>query len=364
MNFCTNCGASLGLGRFCTNCGTQVAPAVEPTVDQAPHAGADATVGPRAPEESPAEQTVVRMPAVQPDSSTGSRYPLFADELPTHAGERADAQGFGVIPPWTPPEPSAPVAAAAAPGAAGGAPPPEEPPGRDRGSRAGWIVSAVLLLLLCAVSVAWLMGRDGDDVADASGSDTSQGTDDGGSGSDDSGQGSGTDEAPPPPEGQPEDLAGSATASGPSPVPPSTDFAGNRMSYPPANMLDDDPESAYRIEGDASGTSVTLDLPEEATIHEVGLVNGYAKSDTSSDGKQIDWYAKNRRILEVEWIFDDGTTVSQTLKETTDLQTISVDGAVTESIELRLTEVSPPGKGKLSKDVTAISSVLLRGSAS
>ena len=43
------------------------------------------------------------------------------------------------------------------------------------------------------------------------------------------------------------------------------------------------------------------------------------------------------------------------------LQTIAVDEVRTSTISLRILEVSPPGAGALSKNVTAISDVLLRG---
>ena len=56
----------------------------------------------------------------------------------------------------------------------------------------------------------------------------------------------------------------------------------------------------------------------------VGLINGYAKVGQDSGGL-LDWYAGNRRILEVEWTFDDGTVVSQPLSETASMQTITLN---------------------------------------
>ena len=85
-------------------------------------------------------------------------------------------------------------------------------------------------------------------------------------------------------------------------------------------------------------------LPEEAEISEVGLVNGYAKQDTSGS-RSVDWYALNRKILKVEWVFDDGTTISQDLRTEPVLQTIVVDKVRTSTISLRILEVSPPGAG-------------------
>ena len=76
---------------------------------------------------------------------------------------------------------------------------------------------------------------------------------------------------------------------GPKPLAPGTDLDGNRVSYPPQNMLDDDLATAYRIQGDASGATITFTLPRESVISEVGMVNGYAKKD-STNGRTVDWY--------------------------------------------------------------------------
>ena len=96
------------------------------------------------------------------------------------------------------------------------------------------------------------------------------------------------------------------------------------MTYPPANMLDDDTTTAYRMPGDASGSTITFVLPKEAVISEVGLINGYAKKDRAGN-RTVDWYAKNRKILEVEWLFDDGSSVVQNLRTEPVLQTIVVE---------------------------------------
>ena len=60
------------------------------------------------------------------------------------------------------------------------------------------------------------------------------------------------------------------------------------------------------------------------------------------------------------WEFDDGTTVSQDLDETRDLQTVEVD-VTTETVELTLVTVSAPGTGPARRDYTAISEVSFVG---
>lgn len=359
MNFCRNCGAELGVGRFCTNCGAQAA-----TSGGAPTPNEQTAVRlPPVPPENPAEQTAIRMPAVPAVPSggnaaeTGPRYPLFADELPTRS-----------------PDGTSRVDAPARAGASHAATPPSHPSSMPasqpashreaRSSRAGWIVAAVLLLLLCGGGIAWwATSGDDDGDGDVAGQSSQGPSPDESAGSEGPSEDTSEDvETPPGPEDPPVDLAESASASGPAPVSPGQDFSGQTQRYPAANMLDGDPSTAYRMNGDRTDTTITFDLDEEATIREVGIVNGFAKTDTDPSGASVDWYSGNRRVLAVEWTFDDGTVVSQDLSETTDLQTIAVDGVTTESVELRLVEVSPPGSGKWGRDVTALGTVLLRGS--
>jgi hypothetical protein len=211
------------------------------------------------------------------------------------------------------------------------------------------LAAAVVLALIAGI---WLLGGDDgepDNAEPATGAQT---------GGDPSSQDDPT--SPSAPAGNPGDLAADSTATGPKPLKPGRDLAGRPVSYPPANMLDDDLATAYRIPGDASGETVTFTLPEESVVSEVGLVNGYAKKDASG-ARTVDWYGFNRKILRVEWVFDDGSTIEQALRSEPVLQTIVVDDVRTSTIRLRLLDVSPPGAGALRKDVTAISDVLLRG---
>jgi hypothetical protein len=148
------------------------------------------------------------------------------------------------------------------------------------------------------------------------------------------------------------DLAVSAKVSAASPMGPSRDVSGNRVSYPATNMLDKNRATAYRISGDGSGNVIRFDLRKKRTISAVGLINGYSKVDGGTN-----WYPRNRRILKVEWRFDDGTVVTQELVETPELQTIQIDPETTQTVQLRIIDVSKPGD----KNTTAISDILLLG---
>ena len=92
----------------------------------------------------------------------------------------------------------------------------------------------------------------------------------------------------------------------------------------------------------------------------MGLVNGYAKI-AYAGGRSFDWYKGNRRVLSVEWVFDDGSSVTQQFHDDRGMQQTAIHPVTTSTVELRITSVSPPGKGRAARDDTAISEVLLLG---
>src|SRR5690606_8347764 len=105
-----------------------------------------------------------------------------------------------------------------------------------------------------------------------------------------------TPDPPDVPEGDPVDLVGEAEVSAPRPRPPGQTATGTPVRYPATNMLDGDPTTSYQISGDASGSVITFSFDSPVTLREVGMINGYAKSEGGND-----WYAKNRKVLEAEW---------------------------------------------------------------
>lgn len=154
----------------------------------------------------------------------------------------------------------------------------------------------------------------------------------------------------------PTDLAGTATATAPAQAADAFARDGTVVTYAAANMLDAEPTTAWRMNGDGSGQVLTFTFPAPVQLSEVGLINGYAKSDGA-----FDWYAGNRRVLTADWRFDDGTVATQTFTDTRDLQALPVGPVTTTTVTLTLTAVSPPGTGAASRDFTAISEVALVG---
>lgn len=66
----------------------------------------------------------------------------------------------------------------------------------------------------------------------------------------------------------------------------------------------------------------------------------------------------------MHWVLDDGTSVAQSMRMDRGMQTIPLDaGAATRHLRREIDAVSPPARGPLGKEFTAISELHLVGSA-
>ncbi len=212
----------------------------------------------------------------------------------------------------------------------------------------GWVLGAVLLVGLVFVLLE-VLGTDGDDgstAADPSSGETFVPAPDPGSESTDAPKG----------VGKRFEMAADATFEVPDTAPPTTDFDGNLVAYVASQMHDGNTSTTWRMAGDASGQTVTITLAEPGVVQRVGLINGYAKKVAG-----VDWYPNNRRILTVTWGFDDGTTVGQTFAERPGMQKLKVPRVQTGKVTIRIDSVTPPGRGNLGRDYTAISEVTING---
>ena len=338
---CARCGHLLGVGRFCTSCGHPV----DSAADRAVPPGDDWRTGTAERPAVPPSPTQPAAPTPPPpvfETPREPRFPLFADEV--------DASG---------PVPSYDDQPAADP-------PPVPHGGRPRRGALPWLAGAAALLLIAGGGVV-LLTRGGDDDEPGRAADSP------GAGPSASGDPttppatSPTDEPtsddPPPtpdpgvPPGQRGNVATTAVATTPATATPSLDVTGRTVRYDAENMLDGSPDTAWRMPGKGSDEEIVFELERPTEITEVGLINGYAKTTPGYDG-----YIANRRVLEVEWVFADGTTVPQTLADgDRGLQTARVAGTVTDTVTLRILKVSRPAKGPAGRDYTAISDVALVG---
>lgn len=184
----------------------------------------------------------------------------------------------------------------------------------------------------------------------------------GGSGSGDGSGGGGQQTSPPQtnPPGQnstlppvpgqvaPANLAASCQA------PDSNEADGvTPITFSPSNVLDGDLATAWRCAGGA-GAELTFDLGGDVRLTEVGLVGGYVKVDPTSG---VDRFVQNRRVRTVEWVFADGTVITQELADSRELQTVPVD-VTTASVVLRITDTYAAG-GEAPRDFTPVAEVRL-----
>ena len=367
MDQCARCGHGLGIGIFCNNCGHAIARPV-PAGDEWRSSTAERPATPanlpttlpndlptgRPTYDAPVPSSLPEGPTAPPPAFGAppkARFPLFADEIGTDTTVAVAAMSApqDAQPPVWAPTPSAGEQRQSNHA---------DTSHRKRRGTLPWLAGAAALVVVAGTGAVLLVG--GDDTEPAGASDTPRPGDSSPSAPED--RASSEAPAPPPessnPTGGPLDVASLATAAPPATAAPSRDVTGNAVRYDAFYMLDGQSDTAWRMPGDASGSDVVFSLGGPTEIDEVGLINGYAKTAPGYDG-----YTANRRILAVEWLFADGTVVSQSLTDgERGLQTVPVNGGnVTDIVTLHITQVSRPATGTAGRDFTAISDVALVG---
>lgn len=383
MTFCGQCGHQLGVGRFCTNCGHPVTageakdssgtppvgdagyqPAFDPTwrTDTAERSAVRA----RPPLLDPRPPTPARgIPALTdlPDAPSNARFPLFADEV-----EPPGAAG-----PALPAGRSAGVPGDVGAGDGGD----RDDRGRTgRGGLPPWAVVGLVglagIVVVTAVGLRLVTGDtdsagDGPERAPGASASAPASTGTPSAGADATAPSAPADTPTATPTGRAVRLGAGARVRVPATTPPGESVTGERVSFAAANLLDRDTATCWRRAGDGTGDTLVVTLATESLVTRVGLVNGYAKTDTDDRGRTYDWYDRNRRVLAVEWTFDDGTTLRQDLRTTPRMQTVAVPGggALTGTVRLRLLQVSAPGRRAgvegYGRDNTALSELDLVG---
>lgn len=221
---------------------------------------------------------------------------------------------------------------------------------RRRALRAAGVLAALAVLLVAAAFGAGRLVAGGADGAGAAAPEDEQGLP--GFSESDPPQGRKPDQKQRPPYDGPVSVVGVESSSASCQSPDSVDEAGNPTSYPPAQAHDQDLSTAWRCDGGGVGQRLTLALPPGTTVAEVGLVPGYAKTDPASG---VDRYAENNRITRVRWLFDDGTSVVQTMSSAPDdrsMRTMRVPATDSRTLVLEILE-SVPG----ARDTVAVSEV-------
>jgi hypothetical protein len=341
---CAHCGAALTGGRFCTNCGARIG-----TVPASALASPTDTAERRY---DVLEQPPVAAAPSAPEPPFFQERPLFQDSPVQQPTVQRS------VPPILPPPPTEPTA----PESAG----PAHASYHRQGPGVGlWIGAAVAMLVVLLLGGYLLVhGSSGDTTAtDSTPPLVPKSKPSTAPPSTPTAASSSPSTSTSPTAGGPAtNVAGLATVSAPAHAPGGVDFAGNPVSYVAPNMVDGINDTCWRQVGDGTGTTLTFRLDRPTRLTRVGLINGYAKI-AYDGGRRFDWYLGNRRVLGVDWIFDDGSRFSQQLGTSRTMQQTAIKPVTSTTVRLQITAVSPPGKGRAARDDTAISEVVLIGHA-
>jgi hypothetical protein len=142
----------------------------------------------------------------------------------------------------------------------------------------------------------------------------------------------------------------------------STDSRGNPVTFAATNVVDGDPQTAWRCPGDGSGQSLTFTLAAPSTVTSLGAIPGFATVDPFNGD---DRFAENRRVVSASWscIAPGGVqtaTAIQTFADDRQMQSIPVNGfAGCAVIRFDITGSTPPTR----RDFVAVSEVAIAGAA-
>lgn len=176
----------------------------------------------------------------------------------------------------------------------------------DRARSRGWFVPLLAFLaVLLVVLLAWVLVHAGDDDEPTPGAGPTS------TGSSTTPAGTSTPAEPKPQRYRgPITPVGIAKVAATCTMDPGEDAAGRTVTYDAAHVIDGEPGTAWRCDGDAIGERLVLRLPAGTRVGALGLVAGYAKDDPRTGA---DRYAENNRITKVRWTLGRGTSFVQRL---------------------------------------------------
>jgi hypothetical protein len=153
-----------------------------------------------------------------------------------------------------------------------------------------------------------------------------------------------------------ENLGPGADVNAPPSAPNGHDAEGGVTSYGADHLVDGDLSTAWRMRGNGAGRTLSFQFQTSQTVIELGLVNGYAKTDPYSGE---DRYRQERRITQVTWLLNGSAVAQSLLPSDRGPQSIRLAApAVTTTVQLRI-DATVPGDGQY--DYTAISEVIIGG---
>lgn len=119
---------------------------------------------------------------------------------------------------------------------------------------------------------------------------------------------------------------------------PTTNRDGTRVTYDASNAVDGDPTTAWRCAGRGIGESLTITFDRPVTLGQIGIVNGYAKTDPDTGA---DLYRQDRRVLRARWTTDGDRWVEERPDTSTDtLQTFRIPPTTTSQVVVQIRATS------------------------
>jgi len=134
---------------------------------------------------------------------------------------------------------------------------------------------------------------------------------------------------------------------------PSVDGAGDAVTFEPSNVVDGRPDTAWRVDGDGVGHTLTFRFDRTVHILAIGLLPGYAKVDPVSG---TDRFPQNRRVTTATYHFDSSPPAGVRFTDAPELQWLEV-GADTTEVVVEITGSTEAAE----RDYTAIAEVQFTG---
>jgi phosphatidylethanolamine-binding protein (PEBP) family uncharacterized protein/LysM repeat protein len=131
---------------------------------------------------------------------------------------------------------------------------------------------------------------------------------------------------------------------------------GTPIVFAPHNVFDQDPSTVWRCEASVADQSLRFVFDDPVDLTSVGLIGGYVKVDPLTG---VDRFPQNHRVRQVLWTFDDGTTITQELADSREMQSIPVE-VTANIVHMEILATYPP-MSELPRDMVPVAEVQLLG---
>ncbi len=118
------------------------------------------------------------------------------------------------------------------------------------------------------------------------------------------------------------------------------DACGDLFNYAPANVVDEDPETAWQVDGTGVDQWIELKYEEPIKVDSTGIIPGYDKKDPCDGTDRFYQYyvVKKARIQ-----FSDGSEVEKDFEKKPEMPFVNVPDTETTSMRITILDVYPPG---------------------